>query len=200
MIYIFIFIIFAFLLSIGNIYLSKFKTKQEISQQSKLIQLINNNVIVRSKEYLNKEFTKAIVLDEQNNKIHFLSTLNNYCKTFNFDDLIESEIIIDSNSIIKSNRGNQIVSSAIGGIIAGVPGMIIGGLSSGKITSEKIKNITIKFTFNDLNNPIYKFSFLDNPNGMLKDTNEYKNIMNFVDRWYGYFTVILKQQNKIVSN
>jgi hypothetical protein len=24
--------------------------------------------------------------------------------------------------------------------------------------------------------------------------------MNFVDRWYGYFTVILKQQNKIVSN
>lgn len=198
MMYIFIFIIFSFLLSIYNIYLSKFKTKQEISQQSKLIHLINNNVIVRSKEYLNKEFTKAMVLDEQNKKIHFLSTINNNCKTFNFDDLMESEVIIDNISITKFNRGNQVIGSVVGGAIAGIPGMIIGGLSSPTTTSEKIKNISLKLTFNNMNDPIYRFDLLDK--SVSKDSHDYKITMNFIEKWNGYFTIILKQQNNLLSN
>jgi hypothetical protein len=199
MIYIIIFVVIAFLLFVlSPTSTSKKQVNQEILQQEKLNQLINKNAIERSKEYLNKDFTKAIVLDETNRKIHILSTLDNSCKTFNFNDLIESEIIIDNNSITKTNRGKQLIGAVVGNVVAGVGGMIVGGLSSEKITSERIKNISLKLTFNDMNNPICKFDFLDT--SVSKDSHDYKVAMNFIERWYGYFTIILKQQNNIVSN
>jgi hypothetical protein len=177
---------------------NKEQINQEIEKQNKLNWLINKNVKIKSKEYINKDFTKAIVLDETNRNIHLLSTLNDKCITYKFDDLIESEVIIDNESITKFNRGNQIIGSVVGGIVAGVPGMIIGGLSSPTATSERIKNITLKLTFNDMDNPICKFDFLNK--SVTKDSHEYKVAMNFTERWYGYFTIILKQQNNIVSN
>jgi hypothetical protein len=199
MMYIIIFIIVVFLISIFPFSSSSKKQIQnEIVEQNNLNRLININVTMKSKEYINKNFTEAIVLDEINKKIHLLSTITNTCKTFDFDELIESEVIIDNESITKFNRGNQIIGSVIGGVVAGVPGMIIGGLSSPTISSEKIKNITLKLTFNDMNNPICKIDFLNK--SVSKDSHECKVAMNFIDRWYGYFTIILKQQNKAISN
>jgi hypothetical protein len=171
---------------------NKEKINQEIEKQNKLNSLINKNVASKSKEYINKDFNKALVLDETNRKIHLLSTVSKKCITYNFDDLIESEVIINNESITKFNRGNQVIGSVVGGIVAGVPGMIIGGLSSPSITSERIKNITLKLTFNDMDNPICKFDFLNK--SVSKDSHDYKVAMNFIERWYGYFTIILKQQ------
>ena len=200
MIYLTFLIIIAFIISMKYFPVStnKEQTNQEIEKQNKLNQLINKNVVIKSKEYINKDFTKAMVLDETNRKIHLLSTINNKCTTYNFDDLIESEVIIDNESVTKFNRGNQVFGSVVGGVIAGVPGMIIGGLSSPTVTSEKIKNITLKLTFNNMDNPICKFDFLNK--SVSKDSHDYKVAMNFIERWYGYFTIILKQQNNTVSN
>jgi hypothetical protein len=88
----------------------------------------------------------------------------------------------------------------VGGTIAGVPGMIIGGLSSQKISSERIKNMSIKLTFNDMDNPVYKFNFLNSPSGVYKDSHEYRIAMNYIEKWYGYFTIILKQNHHISNN
>jgi hypothetical protein len=174
---------------------SKHNIKEEITQQNKIYNLIKNNVSIKSKEYLNNDFTKAIILDETNRKIHFLSTITNNCETFNFDDLIETELIIDNDSVTKTSRGSQLIGSVVGGTIAGVPGMIIGGLSSQKISSERIKNMSIKLTFNDMDNPVYKFNFLNSPSGVCKDSHEYRIAMNYIEKWYGYFIVIIKQHN-----
>lgn len=200
MMYLIIFIIVAFLIS--TILFSNPSNKEqinlEIEKQNKLNRLINKNVVIKSKEYINKDFSKAIILDETNQKIHLLSTINNTCKTYSFDELIESEVIIDNESVTKFNRGNQIIGTVVGGVVAGVPGMIIGGLSSHTVTSERIKNITLKLTFNDMDNPICKIDFLDK--SVSKDSHDYKIAMNFIDRWHGYFTIILRQQKNIVSN
>lgn len=200
MLYIIIFLIIAFLLSLIPISnTDKNQIKKQIIQQDKLNKLINENVIEKSNFYINNEFTKAIVIDEVNTKVNLFSTSNNSCRIYNFDDVIQSEVIIDNSTVTKTNRSKQVVGSVVGGAIAGVPGMIIGGLSGEQITTEKIKSIELKLTLNDLDNPIFKINFSPISNkSFSKDSPQVRNAITSIDRWHGIFNVILKQQNKAI--
>jgi hypothetical protein len=179
---------------------NKNQIQQQINQQDKLTKLIKANVLVKSRQFTNQEFTKSIILDEVNKKIHLFTISNNNCKSYNFDDLIQSEIIIDNLSVTKTNRGKQVIGSVIGGAIAGIGGMVIGGLSSEQITTEKIKNIELKLTLNDINNPIFKINFTPPlVKAISKDLPQIKNAINSIERWHGIFDVLIKQQNKVTS-
>ena len=177
----------------------KQQINEQIGRQDKLNSLIKDNVLEKSKTYINNDFTKAIVLDEINNKIHLFNINNYQCFSYDFKNIIKSEVIIDNNTVISTKRGTQILGTAVGGMIAGVPGMIIGALSSEKITSQKVKNIDLKLTLNDMNDPIFIINFLSPSNkGFIKDSPQVKNALTSLDRWQGYFNVILKQQNQVI--
>lgn len=174
---------------------------KKLNRRDKLKQLILDNVKVQSNSYIDETFTKAIAIDEQNKKVHLFSLDEKKCLEFNFADIIQSEIVIDNNTVITSNRGKQLLGGVVGGLIAGVPGAIIGGLSSGQKTSEKIKNVELKLTLSDMNNSIFKISFLKPlvvTEGHSKDFYMIKNALNEVEKWQGYFNVILKQHNKVI--
>jgi hypothetical protein len=201
--YIVALIVIGFLFSLVRFPKSENEKKQineQIVRQDKLNRLIKDNVIEKSKTYINNDFTKAIILDEINNKVHLFNINNYQCFTYDFKDIIKSEVIIDNDTIISTKRGNQILGSVVGGVIAGVPGMIIGGLSSEQITSQKVKNVDLKLTLNDMNNAIFKINFLSPfpNNGFIKDSPQVKNALTSIDRWQGYFNVILKQQNQVI--
>lgn len=178
----------------------KNQINEQIIRQDKLNKLINDNVIEKTKNYINNDFTKAIVLDEVNNKIHVLNINNSKCLSYDFKDIIQCEVIIDNSTITSTKRGNQILGAVVGEMIAGVPGMIIGGLSANKITTEKVKSIDLKLTLNDINNAIFKINFLPpiSNKGLSKDSSQIKNALTAIDRWHGYFKVILKQQNQAI--
>lgn len=182
-------------------YINSGDIDKKLNRRDKINQLISDNVLVNSKSFTNEESTKAIVLDEQNKKIHLFSLIENKILSYRFDDVIQSEVIIDNSTVITTNRGKQVLGGVVGGLIAGVPGMIIGGLSSGQKESENIKDVELKLTINDMSNPIFKINFL-NPiavnKGLSKDFYMIKNALTEVEKWQGYFDVILKQQNQVI--
>lgn len=172
---------------------------EQKDKQDKLDILIKHNVIEKSRIYINEKFSKSIVIDEPNKKVHLLYILENKCNTYSYEDIIQAEVLIDNNAITTTNRGSQVVSSIVGGVIAGVPGMIIGGLSSKKTSTEKIKSIELKLTLNDMDNVIYKIDFLiHSGKGFAKDSPEVKNAITSIDKWNGFFDIILKQQNSVI--
>lgn len=177
----------------------KRQINEQIIRQDKLNRLIKDNVIEKGKTYINNDFTRAIILDEVNNKVHLLNINNYKCFNYGFEDIIKSEVMIDNDTLISTKRGNQVLGATLGGLIAGMPGMIIGGLSSDKITSNKVKSVDLKLTVNDLNNPIFKINFLSPSNqSYTKDSPRLKNALTSIEKWQGYFSVILKQQNKVI--
>jgi heme oxygenase len=177
----------------------KDKIKAQIDTKNKLLQLVTD-VKGNCKRYINEENTKAIVIDEVNKKIHLFSPTENINLPYNFDDIIQSEVIIDDNTITSVNRGSQIVGIAVGGLLAGGIGAMLGGLSGGKISKQEIKNIELKLTLNDMNNPTFKINFLSpiTKNGWSKDSTKVKNSLSKIDEWQGYIDIILKQQNKVI--
>ena len=62
-----------------------------------------------------------------------------FTQFYDYKDIIESEVIIDGKSVTKTSRASQFVGTAIGGVLAGGVGVIIGGLSGSTSTKEKVK-------------------------------------------------------------
>jgi hypothetical protein len=178
-----------------KIYWGSSEIDEKLNRKNRLKQLILDNTQIQGKTFIDEESTKAIVIDDQNKKIHLFSLIENKCLVYNFEDVIQSEVVIDNNTIITTNRGQQLLGGVVGGLIAGVPGVIIGALSSSKIQTEKIKNVELKLTLNDIDNSIFKISFLNQiavNKGLSKDFYMIKNALNEVEIWQGYFNVIMK--------
>jgi hypothetical protein len=179
-------------------YSNKGKIQKQIDIKNNLLKLVND-VKGNNKKFINPENTKAIVLDEINKKVHLFSPTNNIKLDYNFDDIIQSEVIIDGNTVTSTNRGSQLMGMVVGGILTGGVGAIVGGLSGGKTTKDEIKNIELKLTINDMNNSIFKINFLPFTKvGWSKDSTKVKNSLSEIETWQGYFDIILKQQNNVI--
>lgn len=124
--------------------------------------------------------------------------------TCDFADIIESEVVVDSHTITKTARGSQIVGAAVGGVLLGGVGAIIGGLSGSKDSFDQVKEMDIKLTINDLNSPIHKINFLDGKDeeykimkkGFHKDSPEYKRAFKSMEKWQGMFDIILNNREE----
>lgn len=155
----------------------------------------------------------AAILDKESEKLHvfyseFQSPSNNHHTyrhfSCNFSDIIESEVIVDNNTITKTARGSQIGGAVVGGALLGGVGAIIGGLSGTKGSFDQVMQAEIKLTINDLENPICKINFLDGQDenhkrqkrGYHRNDIQYKKAMEQLDKWQGMFDVILNNQNR----
>lgn len=187
-----------------------------MKNQEQIMNKVKELNIENKIEYYSKDYSSGIVLDEINKKIHIFQPKHKNVdgsyiishNKFDFNDIIESEVIINSKSIVKTVRSNQIAGALIGNMIAGGLGMVIGGLSSEKINIDKIKNIDLKITVNDISSPVYKVNFLNQHDpyfnyyqkeGYDKESVEYKTAIKQVDKWQGIMDILLKQNNKSLS-
>jgi len=165
-----------------------------------------------SKQYSSSNKSSMIEIDEKKKKIR-LSQFVHYhddgrqlleTKTYNFTDIVESEIIMDNNSLIKTSRTSQLAGIAIGSLLAGNLGAVIGGLSGDKQNIEYIKNIDLKVRVNDFERPSYKINFLSNINevgienkkGLIKNDHKCQIALQDVEYWYNILNLIIKQNNK----
>jgi len=80
-------------------------------------------------------------------------------RTFSYKDILESEVIIDGETVTKTSRTSQVGGAILGGIFAGGVGAVIGGLSGKTASKEKVKTIQLKIIVNDIKNPLQIIPF-----------------------------------------
>lgn len=106
-----------------------------------------------------------------------------------FDDLIAVEVIKDDISITKTNRGSQAAGAAIGGVLLGPAGLLLGGLSGSKRNENKITKLSLKLYTNNLAFPVQEILFWDSGNNGV-DPNALNPVINEMDQWYGRLRAI----------
>jgi len=114
-------------------------------------------------------------------------------KLYDYGEVIESEVIIDGQSVTKTSRASQFVGTAIGGVLAGGVGAIIGGLSGSKSTKEKVKGVSLKLIFNDTQNPVHLIDFIELTN---TGSTIPEQALEEAKAWHDLLSVIINQGKK----
>lgn len=179
--------------------------KREIKEQKEHVQQKIADIFIRenfkrsnNKFFIFNDYDSMIALDEDNRKVAFISSKGIVYKIVNYKDILESHVVEDGISITKTSRGGQIGGALLGGFIAGGVGAIIGGLSSEKRTSDKVKKIELKIIVNDTDKPVQTITFLKGENDKMfnKDTHEYKYAISQAEHWQSLMSVIIKQADE----
>ena len=76
-----------------------------------------------------------------------------------FRDLLACEILEDGAAITKTSRGSQVVGAAVGGLLLGGMGALIGGLSGSTTTRQTVSSVLLRLTVNDTAQPIHEVYF-----------------------------------------
>lgn len=119
-------------------------------------------------------------------------------KSFPFAKLVSAEILADELSITKTNRGSQIAGTAIGAVLAGGAGAVIGGLSGSKTTKHGgIQRLVLRIIVDDFDAPKHDILFLNWKGYSGKDTADrhgpFKEAFEKADAWHARLTSIIRE-------
>lgn len=136
----------------------------------------------------------GIAIDSQQHKIAFSDKIGEI-SLYHFKQLISVEIIINEQSIHKSNRGSQIVGGAIGGLLLGGAGLLLGGLTGSKRTEDKISKIAICIGVLDIDTPSHEVIFYDS-SPIKKTGYTGQAIAEEADEWLKRLDVVMALDDK----
>ncbi|MDR1891830.1 MAG: SHOCT domain-containing protein [Oscillospiraceae bacterium] len=81
-----------------------------------------------------------------------------YPKIYDYGDLLEYELLEDNVSITKGGLG----AAAVGGLLFGGAGAVVGSVVGGKKTKNKVKNMSIKLVLRNIDSPVDFIVFYSN--------------------------------------
>jgi hypothetical protein len=109
-----------------------------------------------------------------------------------FEELASCELLVNGGSVASTNRGSQIVGAGVGAAVLGIPGMIVGGLSSSQSVSHKIASIELRVRVADLDKPAYSFKFLSG-SGPGFDPGAVRITLDLAREWHARLQAIIEQ-------
>ena len=133
----------------------------------------------------------SIAVDSNSQKIIFYE--KKVLTKINFDDLISVETKINDMSLHKTQRGSQIVGGAIGGLLLGPAGLLIGALSGKKTSIQMITKVSIKITISNIDKPFFELIFY-NGSPIQSDGLIHKSFSKQADEWIARLSVIISSK------
>ena len=102
----------------------------------------------------------GVAIDTSQNKIAF-SDQKRKIIVYDYRQIHSVETVIDGNAIYKTNRGSQVIGAAVGGLLLGGAGLLIGALTGKKQKDEKVSKISIRVGVSDMDKPSHEIIFYD---------------------------------------
>lgn len=126
-------------------------------------------------------FREQVGIDTQNKRF-FSSTFNGYVLVNGFKEpsyrlvsiidlnkVIDIELREDNDIVTKVSTSSVLARGVVGGVLAGGIGTIVGGATAKSKSSSSLKEISIRFKMNDMNNPYQEILVAFNKNGISKE-------------------------------
>lgn len=130
----------------------------------------------------------GVAIDPATNK--FAIADGHRLKVFSFADLVAVEVLRNGTSLQKTNRGSQVAGAAVGAVLLGPVGLLLGGLTGSKRSVEKVDRLSLKIFTNDLIEPVHEIVF-HNMAGSKPDSFSVQQASKELDAWHGRFQTIL---------
>ena len=170
----------------------KFLTRQQKSEkENNYKESINKNNFIAEQEYLINDYSK-IMLDETHKKIAIYNEKGLKC--FNYEDLIDFEIVENGSNVIQS----KVASTLVGGILLGGLGALAGA-NRRKQINDICNSLILKLYFS--NNGAVCITEKINDKPLYKNSIEYKSLSSTVDNIVSVLKYVKQQADySVYSN
>jgi hypothetical protein len=113
--------------------------------------------------WYSSDWRQAIAIDTRRRQLALANFNNDHpqARIIDANHIVSAEILEDGASLIKTARMGQLGGAAVGGLIFGPLGAVVGGLSSGKRQIEKVRSIDLDIIVEDLEAPRFTARFLN---------------------------------------
>ena len=126
-------------------------------------------------------------------KIAICYMLSGQITYIKFEDILECEILENSNTIMKGGVGRAIA----GGIIAGGVGAIVG--ANTRSSQNVINSLQVRIITKNIDNALININLINSSSGVSTSEYEYINAMNFSNEIYATLTAIIYSNKNIVE-
>lgn len=116
-------------------------------------------------------------------------------RRFTMSSIISCEILEDDVRLAYVNRGSQLAGIAVGGILLGGVGAVIGGLSASKRSINNVSKVILRFMTDDFERPKHDIVLLDwsfSKKGLKRDGMLYRAALETAELWHGRVTAMMK--------
>jgi hypothetical protein len=131
----------------------------------------------------------TIAVDPVAKKIAFVDRSGNP-SMYAFKDIVAAEACRNGTSFTKTNRGSQIVTAAIGQLLFGPKGFVVGGTTGSLTTSERVNALSIKIYLTDLAQPMREIGFYKGP-AIEMGSRRFQKYVAVLDEWYGRLRIAI---------
>ena len=116
---------------------------------------------------------------------------------FRYSDIVAVEICRNGSSLIKTDRASQAVGAAVGAILLGPAGLLIGGLTAARTAEEEVRKLSIKIYTNDARSPVREVVLFESSPALSAEYVE-QAYGSKLDEWYGRLRVIVERSQESV--
>lgn len=141
------------------------KPKVAISDESLIVskrEIKDNNIVLKKEFSPSKVVGGYFGIDETSRQWAIgkglIPSLKN-AVPYSYDDIVDFELIEDGTSVTKGGLGR----AAVGGVLFGGIGAMVGGVTGGKKAHQKCTSLMIKITVNNINAPTEYIKLITSP-------------------------------------
>ncbi len=116
-------------------------------------------------------------------------------RRFTVPSMMSCEILEDDVQLAYANRGSQLAGVAVGGILLGGVGAVIGGLSGSRRTVNKVRKMILRFVTDDFKKPNHDIVLLDwihDKEGAPRDSLVYRQALEAAELWHSRVRAMMK--------
>lgn len=137
-----------------------------------------------TKYYGDKE--QLIALDNKKKVIALKESQSSEISIYKYKDILKYEIL-KNNELISKKQGT-VGRAVVGGLLLGPLGALVGGMSAGSKTEDKVKSIDLRIYVNDMDNPTHTINFY---NSLKEPSLLIEHKVKELAQWQGMIEIIL---------
>lgn len=134
---------------------------------------------------------KGIAVDKIHRRFAFLNPRGR--DVVNYGQIVRSEVCVDSEILIKTDRLGQVGGAMLGGMLTGGVGALIGALGAKKKQVKNIKRVELKIIVSGSTTPTYTIVF-----GSVRGFDANQAIAN-ASKWHDLLSIAIKEHGDSVQ-
>lgn len=112
-------------------------------------------------------------------------------------DVASCEVERNGQSITATNRGSQVMGAAVGGLLLGPAGLLLGGLTGSKRNEEKVSELSLKVMIDNRAAPLHRIIFVKLPgSGIKPDSALLKPIVERVEHFHALLSNAIRSEDR----